>query len=152
MKHRVDNAHEMQLLGSALAHKLEDGALIFLEGDLGTGKTTFVRGLLRGLGHHGAVRSPTYTLIEPYELRGRFVYHIDLYRLTSPEELEYLGARDFLTADSVYLVEWPDRATGALPKPDLRIRLAYAGSGRTVEFSPESVRGRRLLRAIALEM
>jgi tRNA threonylcarbamoyladenosine biosynthesis protein TsaE len=152
VKHEVASAHDMQLLGSALAHSLEDGALIFLEGDLGTGKTTLVRGFLRGLGHQGPVRSPTYTLIEPYELRGRLIYHIDLYRLSDPEELEYLGARDFLTADAVYLVEWPDRAASALPRPDLRIRLAYTPAGRTVEFSPESVRGRRLLRAIALEM
>ncbi len=105
--------------------------LIFLHGELGAGKTTLVRGFLRGLGHDGAVRSPTYTLIEPYDLKDRRVFHLDIYRLSDPEELDFLGVRDELDDESnTLLVEWPERAHGELGKARFEIYLDYDGDAR----------------------
>jgi tRNA threonylcarbamoyladenosine biosynthesis protein TsaE len=123
--------HDAQTaFGTRLAACLPRRLVVYLEGDLGTGKTTLVRGILRGLGHQGSVRSPTYTLIEPYELGGTRVYHLDLYRLGDPGELEYLGLRDLLAEEAILLVEWPDRGVGALPPPDLRVVIDYLPAGR----------------------
>ena len=110
-------------------------ALIHLEGDLGAGKTTFVRGYLRGLGHEGPVRSPTYTLIEPYTLPQGSLYHLDLYRLADSEELEYLGLRELLGSQALLFVEWPERGAGWLPPPDLRIEIRHHPQGRILTFS-----------------
>jgi len=130
--------------GGRLAAHLEAPCVIYLEGDLGTGKTTLVRGVLRGLGYRGSVRSPTYTLIEPYELGGFRVFHLDLYRLGDPEELEYLGLRDLLDEDSILLVEWPERGAGALPPADLLIRIAHSPPGRALEICPTGCIGERI--------
>lgn len=119
--------------------------LITLQGGLGAGKTTLVRGFLRGLGHRGRVPSPTYTLIEPYSAAGRSVLHVDLYRLADPEELEYLGFRELFTGDAIVLIEWPERAGGDLPEPDLLISLQTKGTGRRVAVRAVSGRARRLL-------
>jgi tRNA threonylcarbamoyladenosine biosynthesis protein TsaE len=110
--------------------------LVFLEGDLGAGKTTLVRGLLRGLGHRGPVRSPTYTLVETYELPGALVHHLDLYRIADPDELEFLGIRDLLDGTSLVLVEWPERGAGILPAPDLTVRIVHLDDGRRLDFEP----------------
>lgn len=139
-------------LGRRLAPLLAGRLLVFLEGDLGTGKTTLVRGILQGLGHTGAVKSPTYTLIEPYELARGSLYHLDLYRLGDPEELDYLGLRDLLAEDALVLVEWPERGVGALPVPDLRVRIAYAGHGRRLELGAETARGEAILAALAASL
>ncbi|MCB1801788.1 MAG: tRNA (adenosine(37)-N6)-threonylcarbamoyltransferase complex ATPase subunit type 1 TsaE [Gammaproteobacteria bacterium] len=104
--------------------------LVFLEGELGAGKTTLVRGFLAGLGHRGPVRSPTYTLIEPYDVGGRRVYHLDLYRIADPDELEFLGLRELLAEPALVLVEWPQRGAGWLPQPDLAIRIVHLGDAR----------------------
>jgi tRNA threonylcarbamoyladenosine biosynthesis protein TsaE len=114
-------------LGARLARVLTPGRrwLIELTGELGAGKTTLVRGLLTGLGHAGRVRSPTYTLIEPYRLGGRDVLHLDLYRLADPGELEFLGLGDLLTPDALALIEWPERGAGHLPPADLTVALRY---------------------------
>ncbi len=110
-------------------------ALIYLSGDLGAGKTTLVRGLLRQLGHQGPVRSPTYTLIEPYDDLDPPVTHLDLYRLSDPEELEYLGLRDLLERPSLILIEWPDRGLGLLPPPDLELLIEHGADRRRIRLS-----------------
>ena len=104
--------------------------IIFLNGELGAGKTTLVRGYLQALGYQGAVKSPTYTLIEPYEVAGRRLLHLDIYRLADPLELEALAIRDELDPDNTLLVEWPQRAQGYLGEPDIEINLLYSGDSR----------------------
>ncbi|WP_018865283.1 tRNA (adenosine(37)-N6)-threonylcarbamoyltransferase complex ATPase subunit type 1 TsaE [Thioalkalivibrio sp. ARh3] len=119
---RLPDAAATERAGAVLAG-MEGLRIVYLEGDLGAGKTTWARGLLQALGHAGNVRSPTYTLVEPYELQGRSVLHFDLYRLADPEELEYLGVREAFGEQALWLVEWPERGAGWLPEPDLRVRL-----------------------------
>ncbi len=121
----------MRTLGRALGAALRttgSGALVIgIEGELGAGKTTLVGGILAALGVTGAIRSPTYTLIEPYEAAGLQLYHIDLYRLNSAREVEALGIRDLLDARAVLLIEWPSRGAGALPTEDLSVAIEYQG-------------------------
>ncbi len=144
----IRDAEAQGAFGERLARYLPARFAVFLEGDLGTGKTTLARGILRGLGHRGPVRSPTYTLIEPYEIGSRRLYHLDLYRLSDPEELDYLGLRDLAEEDAVLLVEWPERGAGALPAPDLRIRLDYLPDGRRLALVGASESGSTLVRAL----
>jgi tRNA threonylcarbamoyladenosine biosynthesis protein TsaE len=129
-------------LGAALAAACPRPLVVFLEGELGAGKTTLVRGFLRALGHKGAVRSPTFTLLEPYELAAGPVFHLDLYRLAHPDELAYLGLRDLLGGQSILLVEWPERGQGELPAPDLRIVIEHLAEGRRVQLLPATAAGR----------
>ena len=124
---------------------------IALHGPLGAGKTSFTRALLRGLGHQGPVRSPTYTLVEQYELppSAGTLWHLDLYRLGSPEEADWLGLHDFEPDQDWLLVEWPQRAADHLPDLDLRLVLDYADPGRDYQIEALSARGQRLLRSLA---
>ena len=141
----------MMGFGARLAAVTGAVGVIFLEGDLGAGKTTLSRGLIRGLGHVGAVKSPTFTLVEPYEMGTLRAYHFDLYRLVDPEELEYLGIRDYLEEDALCLIEWPERGAGFLPKPDLTITIRPQAQGRSLLLSPQGSRGEAWCAALALE-
>lgn len=132
-----------------IARHCPQGMVIFLQGDLGTGKTTFVRGFLRAMGYEGVVKSPTYTLVEPYLIDNKRIFHFDLYRLGDPDELEYAGGRDYFDAQSICLLEWPEKAAGFLPEADLVLKLAYEDEGRSLEISAETPAGKNLLRAIS---
>lgn len=123
--------------------------VVFLQGDLGTGKTTFVRGFLRALGYEGVVKSPTYTLVEPYLIDNKRIFHFDLYRLGDPDELEYAGGRDYFDGQSICLVEWPEKAAGYLPVADLVLKLAYEDEGRSLEISAETALGKKMLQLIS---
>jgi tRNA threonylcarbamoyladenosine biosynthesis protein TsaE len=122
-----------QRLGEALAPQLRPGMVIFLEGDLGVGKTTLVRALIRALGHQGPVKSPTYSLVEVYVISSLYLYHFDFYRFESPEEFLDAGFGEYFNENAVCLVEWPERAEGCVPSPDLRLHLHHAGLGRLLE-------------------
>lgn len=132
-------------LARAMSAPLAAPLVIALTGELGTGKTTLVRGFLRELGISGSVHSPTYTLLEEYFVRGLRVAHVDLFRLRSADELEALGIRDLLEPDRVLLVEWPERGADRLPPADLSIELAFSGSGRRVRVAAHTAAGRTLV-------
>jgi tRNA threonylcarbamoyladenosine biosynthesis protein TsaE len=139
MKKFLKNAEETERFGTELWKQLPSKCLIFLHGDLGAGKTTLVRGYLRAAGYTGAVKSPTYTLVEEYTINGLKILHFDLYRLTEPEELEWIGIRDYFDQDCLCFIEWPDRGKGLLPEPDWVITLSTEGDGRwlTLESIPK---------------
>lgn len=132
-------------LGARLAGVVAPGMLVFLRGDLGAGKTTLCRGLVQALGHAGAVKSPTYTLVEPYEETSPPLYHFDLYRVSDPAELEDIGLRDYLDSQHVCLVEWPERGHGVLPPADLIITIELAGLAREASLVPVSPRAKQAL-------
>ncbi|MGX9862742.1 MULTISPECIES: tRNA (adenosine(37)-N6)-threonylcarbamoyltransferase complex ATPase subunit type 1 TsaE [Pseudomonas fluorescens group] len=141
----------MSDFGARIARVTQGHGLIFLEGNLGMGKTTLSRGIIRGLGHAGAVKSPTFTLVEPYEIGDIRAFHFDLYRLVDPEELEFLGIRDYFEDDAMCLIEWPDKGAGFLPKPDLTITIGPQDSGRSLKILAEGSRGEAWCAALALE-
>ncbi|GEN27616.1 tRNA (adenosine(37)-N6)-threonylcarbamoyltransferase complex ATPase subunit type 1 TsaE [Halovibrio variabilis] len=145
MQVQVDNEEAQVAFGEALGHVLEARGRVYLEGELGAGKTTLTRGILRAYGYQGAVKSPTYTLVEPYELGTLRVYHLDLYRLADPEELEFIGGRDVLADEALSIIEWPSRGEGWLPAPDLRLMLEVAPQGRRISLTACSDNGQRLL-------
>lgn len=144
----IDNDIDMVAFGEQLGGVFANypGALsVHLQGNLGAGKTTLTRGILRAFGHQGAVKSPTYTLVEAYELPERVVYHFDLYRLGDAEELEYMGIRDYFVGRNLCLIEWPERGEGVLPVPDLIVNIAEQGSGRRLELHTVSAELQQLL-------
>jgi tRNA threonylcarbamoyladenosine biosynthesis protein TsaE len=149
IEQRLPDPEAQVAFGKRLAALLPPRLIVYLEGDLGTGKTTLTRGVLAGLGHGGAVRSPTYTLLEPYEIGERRLNHLDLYRLGDPQELEYLGLRDLLAEEAVWMVEWPERGLGMLPPPDLEIAIAYAADGRCLRLTARTASGTSVLEALA---
>ena len=135
-KQIIHDENEMMSFGGQIAEKFPKGGMVFLNGDLGAGKTTLVRGLLRSLDFQGTVKSPTYTLVEPYQINHRMIYHFDLYRLADPEELEYIGGREYWNSDALCLVEWPEKAQGFLPEPDLTIDILYRDTAREIITRP----------------
>ena len=142
---KVCGEDDMKALGARLIKACKSAGVITLSGDLGTGKTTLVRGALQSCGITSGVRSPTYTLVEYYDLPGLSVAHFDLYRLSDPEELEYLGYRDYLQSDTLCFIEWPERAGGYLEQVGMDIRLQYQQECREVEFRPVTPWGHQLL-------
>lgn len=133
---------DTEALGAALAAVLQPGLMLWLQGNLGTGKTTLTRGLLRALGHAGKVKSPTYTLIEPYVVSRLDLYHFDFYRFNSPEEFLDAGLDEYFAAQGVCIVEWPEKAVPYLPSPDVEIRLAPRDGGRLAEIDGRTDAGR----------
>jgi tRNA threonylcarbamoyladenosine biosynthesis protein TsaE len=149
----IRTAVQMRARGSAIARALPptlaQPLFIALYGDLGAGKTTLVSGALEALGVASHARSPTYTLIEPYEAAQVTLYHLDLYRLGAPADLEMLGVRDLLNSQSVLFIEWPERGAGFLPTPSLVIRIVYAGEdAREVTLQAEDRQGQELLSVV----
>ncbi len=135
-------------LGAKLAAYITPGLTVYLYGNLGAGKTTLVRGLLRALGHTGRVKSPTYTLVEPYELSGLTLHHYDLYRMNDPREWLDAGFRDDFSGTIACIVEWPEKAAGLLPEPDVEIHIDMDGEGRKAGLSGLTARGRDFLRGL----
>src|SRR5262245_22875149 len=115
-QHYLASEKDLLFFAARLANAVKGGAVIFLSGPLGAGKTTLTRGFLRGLGYQHKVKSPTFTLIEPYEIAGRKIFHFDFYRLKDPHELEYIGLEDYFLPDTICLIEWPEKGTAFLPK------------------------------------
>ncbi len=150
---KVADVQAMKALGRALGEALlmpsRQAIVVAIRGDLGAGKTTLVGGVLNGVGFKGNARSPTYTLIEPYETSRRHFYHLDLYRLADPHEVEALGLRDLLTSDAALLIEWPERGEGVLPVADLAISIGYSvGDTREVSLAAQTAAGEEVLRKV----
>lgn len=140
----------MLQLAARLAAVLPKRLVMYMNGTLGAGKTTFSRGLIQALGHSGAVKSPTYTLVEPYSHLTPPVYHFDLYRLAEPEELEYIGIRDYSDQDALFIIEWPQCGQGHLPEADIELTLTINNDqSRSLLFHANSTAGQHLLQQIA---
>ncbi|MDD1613881.1 MAG: tRNA (adenosine(37)-N6)-threonylcarbamoyltransferase complex ATPase subunit type 1 TsaE [Methylococcaceae bacterium] len=134
MQKYLDSTEATEQFGAELFKSVPSKCLIFLQGDLGAGKTTMVRGFLRAAGYNGTVKSPTYTLVEEYIVDGRKIFHFDLYRVVDPEELEWIGIRDYFDQDSICFIEWPDKGKGFLPQPDIIITLKPEGLARSINL------------------
>lgn len=149
---RLEVADEVETiaLGRRVSKFIKPGLVITLQGDLGAGKTTLSRGILQGLGHFGNVKSPTYTLVEPYELELGSVYHFDLYRIVDAEELEYMGFADYLSDAALCLLEWPERGEGFLPVADVGISIEQLGEGRCVTLKAQSKAGLELVQQLEI--
>ena len=135
--------------GQRLANVLHSKSLLTLSGNLGSGKTTLSRGIIQSHGHIGAVKSPTYTLVEPYEIGDKRIYHFDLYRMEDPEELEFIGLWDYLAEEALIIIEWPEKASGVLPTADLVLQLDKQEQGRKVTCSADTSLGETMLMKIA---
>jgi tRNA threonylcarbamoyladenosine biosynthesis protein TsaE len=145
----ITTSDQMEALGATLAMVAPKGFIIFLSGELGAGKTTLVRGFLRRLGYTGTVKSPTYTLVEPYSLDNHIIAHFDLYRLTNAEDLEFMGARDYFLPDNICLIEWPEHGLSWLPAPDIYCTIDWQDPAeRRVQFVGHSPAGQQALQLL----
>jgi tRNA threonylcarbamoyladenosine biosynthesis protein TsaE len=148
---KVQDERAMEQLGGQLFQALDAGMVILLSGELGAGKTTLVRGFLRAMSYTGNVKSPTYTLVEPYEIQGKQVYHFDFYRLNSSQELEYMGIRDYFNANAFCLIEWPQKAQDVIASGDLAIDIEMENPGRKVTIRALSLSGINALQRLNYE-
>jgi tRNA threonylcarbamoyladenosine biosynthesis protein TsaE len=151
MSHSIFLADEAATIafGQHLAKAFDSKCLLTLSGNLGSGKTTLSRGLIQSYGHSGAVKSPTYTLVEPYEIGDKRIYHFDLYRMEDPEELEFIGLWDYLTEEALIIIEWPEKAFGVLPPADLAIQLEPQEKGRKITCSANTLPGETMLKKLS---
>jgi tRNA threonylcarbamoyladenosine biosynthesis protein TsaE len=145
---RLIDSDQTVLMGRDIALSIKQATTIFLHGDLGAGKTTLARGFVQALGHKGNVKSPTYTLVEPYEVVPWQVYHFDLYRLSDPEELEFMGIRDYFNDNSLCLIEWPQRGFGLLPQADIELSLTYVDMQREVSLTANTANGQHIINSL----
>lgn len=141
----IATEEDMLNLGAYLANAVERGVVIFLYGPLGAGKTTLTRGFLRSLGYTGKVKSPTYTLVEPYKVKNNMIFHFDFYRLSHPNELDFIGIHDYFTADSICIIEWPEKGFPLLPAADVTCHISFNQAGREVCIEAQSDRGKEIL-------
>lgn len=139
-----------QALASAIAKVLRPGLCIYLHGDLGAGKTTLVRAMLQALGHTGAIKSPTYTVVESYFIDSLELYHFDLYRVSDPAELDFIGIRDYSTATAICIFEWATNGVGNIPHPDIEIFLEFQFPGRQIRLMANTNKGLEVLRAMTI--
>ena len=147
------SADVCQSWGAALAQTLPASAVIYLEGDLGVGKTTLAQGILRALGVTQSIKSPTYTLLETYETKSGLAHHLDLYRLNDPEELEYIGIRDYLGTPALWLIEWPEKGKGHLPSADLTLLLHILPDARHhLSATPQHARAEAWVQALPVAL
>lgn len=132
----------------ALNQDVESALVVYLNGELGAGKTTLTRSIVQAFGYQGNVKSPTYTFVEEYDLSPYTLYHFDLYRLADPDELEFIGIRDYFRAQTICLLEWASRGKGMIPNADLVIQIDYAGQGRKISLLPQSPHGQQIIAKI----
>ncbi len=130
----ISSADEMIKFGKQLSKNLKGGDVIYLNGDLGAGKTTLTKGIIKGLGYDGNIKSPTFTLVESYQPTDLDVHHFDMYRIADPEELEWMGIRDYFNDQSIVIIEWPEKGEGFLPNANIKINISYLENGRAIEI------------------
>ena len=136
-------------LAEVLVKQPKDNAIVlYFNGDLGAGKTTLTRGIVQGLGYQGNVKSPTYTLVEEYSIAGKMIYHFDLYRLADPEELEFMGIRDYFADNTICLIEWAEKGADLLSPPDLLVNIGYAENARNIELVAQSTMGQQIIQQL----
>ncbi len=147
----LNSAEQTEAFAAKLAAAVTAPCFIALQGELGAGKTTFARGFLQALGHTGTVKSPTYTILEPYQIGEWVIHHFDLYRLADPEELELIGAHEMFEENCINLIEWPEQGEGWLPEMDLWLKIEYREQARRFVLSAASQRGERVLAAMSVD-
>jgi tRNA threonylcarbamoyladenosine biosynthesis protein TsaE len=145
MQKDFETEEDLLLFAGQLARELQPGLVIYLQGDLGAGKTTLTRGIFRALHFHDKVKSPTYTLVEQYEIDNKLFYHFDLYRLINANELEHIGIKEYFTPHSICIIEWPEKGAPLLPKPDLILNIEFLTNGRRIKIDAMTDKAKTIL-------